>query len=234
MPGELPMSKIAAAADFIEWDVRNWSAALDFWLAHTRQKLSQCSALELGSRNGGLSLWLALAGAKVICSDIVLPSSDAIQQHRDRGVSHLVKYESIDALNIPYTNEFDVVVFKSLMGALGGGDKESQATAMTQIHKALKKGGELFFAENLSASRLHRSLRRRFVRWGTTWRYVSVEEMRQFLSSFSHVDYRTLGFTGAFGQGEMQRNLFGILDRTILDRVVPENWRYIMVGIARK
>lgn len=228
------MNKTSTAADFIEWDVRNWSSALNFWSAHTSQNLSNCSALELGSRNGGLSLWLALEGARVVCSDVVLPNHYAVQQHRDRSVSHLIKYQAIDATNIPYSNEFDIIVFKSLIGALGGGNGEFQAKAIMQMYKALKKGGELFFAENLTASPLHQSLRRRFVRWGKTWRYVSIPEMRQFLSSFSHVEYRTLGFTGAFGQGETQRNLFGILDQAILNHIVPENWRYIIVGIARK
>jgi nucleoside-diphosphate-sugar epimerase len=54
--------KTECTADFIEWDVRNWSVALDFWLAHTTQNFSTCSALELGSRNGGLSLWMGYKG----------------------------------------------------------------------------------------------------------------------------------------------------------------------------
>jgi SAM-dependent methyltransferase len=225
----------ADPADFVEWDVRNWSVALDFWSAHTRQNASNCSALELGSRNGGLSLWLALQGARVLCSDIGLPTNHAMQQHRARGVSHLIQYESIDASHIPYENKFDIIVFKSLLGAVGRGDnRQFQAGAVTEMHKALKQGGELFFAENLIASPLHQSLRRRFVQWGNTWRYVSVAEMEEFLSRFSHVRYRTLGCAGAFGRGEIQRHLFGILDQTVLNHIVPDNWRYIIVGVATK
>jgi hypothetical protein len=112
----------ADIAEFIEWDVRNWSAALNFWLGHTTQDISQCSALELGSLNGGLSLW----------------------------------------------------------------------------------------------------------------RYVFVAEMEEFLSPFSNVQYRTIGFSGAFGRSERQRKILGILDQTIFNYTIPNAWRYIMVGVARK
>ena len=42
----------------------------------------------------------------------------------------------------------------------------------------------VFFAENLVASPLHTLFRRRFVKWGTEWRYVSLEEMHEFLLPF--------------------------------------------------
>jgi len=221
-------------AEFVEWDVRNWSAALDFWSTHTELDLSRCSALELGSRNGGLSLWLALQGARVVCSDVQAPGPAVRERHQARGASRLMRYESIDATNIPYEDEFDLVVFKSVLGALGRGGAQSQAQAVRQMHAALKKGGELFFAENLTASALHRFLRRKYVRWGRSWRYVSVAEMVEFLAPFSKVQFRTLGFAGAFGRGAGGQNLLGILDKTILNHVIPENWRYIIVGVAKK
>src|SRR5262245_50191350 len=225
----------ADIAEFIEWDVRNWSAALDFWLGHTTQNIPQCSALELGSRNGGLSLWMALQGARVVSSDVDLPSQRASQLHKNRGVSHLVQYESINATRIPYAMKFDVVLFKSMLGAVGRlGGKREQAQAATEIHKALKQGGELFFAENLVGCNLHQCFRKKFVKWGNTWRYVSVAEMEEFLSPFSNVQYRTIGFAGAFGRSERQRNILGLLDQTIFNYTTPNAWRYIMVGIARK
>ena len=222
-------------ADFVEWDVYNWSKALDFWLAHTKQDISRCSALEVGARNGGLSLWLALQGARVLCSDIALPSSIALSQHQTYAVSHLIEYESIDATSIPYENRFDVIVFKSLLGGVGrGGRKDLQSKAVIEIHKALKKGGELFFAENLLGSPFHVFLRRLFVRWGRTWRYVSVSEMQEFMAPFSTVEYRTLGFSGAFARTETLRGVLGLLDDAVLNRVVPNSWRYIIAGVARK
>jgi len=225
----------ASPADFIEWDVRNWSAALDFWLAHTTQNISKCDALELGSRNGGLSLWMALQGARVVSSDVALPTETASRSHQARGVSHLIQYEAIDATRIPYTAKFDVVLFKSMLGAVGKfGGRAGQAQAIKEMHKALKPGGELFFAENLVGSPLHQFLRRKFVRWGTSWRYVSVAEMEEFLSPFTKVQYRTLGFAGAFGRSELQRNVLAVFDTKALNYAIPERWRYIIVGVAKK
>lgn len=225
----------AAFAEFIEWDVRNWSAALDFWSVHTSQKISECLALELGSRNGGLSLWMALQGARVLSSDIGPPPEAAMRLHKERGVAHLIEYGSIDATHIPHTMKFDVVMFKSMLGAIGRlGGKQWQMQAIAEMHKSLKKGGELFFAENLIGSPFHEFFRERFVKWGKTWRYISVAEMEEFLAPFSNVQYRTVGFAGAFGRSEPQRNLLGFLDQTVLNYTVPENWRYIIVGVARK
>src|SRR5689334_13207980 len=136
------MRKPACTADFIEWDVRNWSVALNFWLAHTTQNISTSSALELGSRNGGLSLWIALQGAHVVSSDVELPDQTAMRKHQAGGVSHLIRYEAIDANNIPYSMSFDIVIFKSILGAIGRiGGKQGQSHALKEMHKALKKGG---------------------------------------------------------------------------------------------
>jgi SAM-dependent methyltransferase len=221
--------------DFVEWDVRNWSVALDFWVRNSGLDLTTCSALEIGSRHGGLSLWLATQGARVVCTDVNGPSDVARERHRESGLSHRIGYRPVDATDIPFADAFDLVLFKSVLGAVGARrGREAQARAIAEMHKALKSGGELFFAENLVGSPLHSYLRRRFVRWGRTWRYVSVPEMLGFLKDFSSVRYRTVGFAGALGRGRRQRNALGSLDRMLLDRLVPERWRYIMVGVARK
>lgn len=228
-----PSAASPRLADFIEWDVRNWSRALDFWSRHSAQDLSRCSALEIGCKNGGLSLWMASHGATVVCSDIAGPTEQAVRSHRAHGVAHLITYEPINATHIPYTERFDVVLFKSILGAVARlGDKDAQAKAIAEMHRALKRGGELLFAENLIASPLHAFLRRRYVRW--PWRYVSISEMLEFLAPFSHVSWTAVGFTGAFGRGNVQRNILGALDRLLLDRITPERWKYIIIGVARK
>jgi SAM-dependent methyltransferase len=228
------MKRAADLSDFVEWDVRNWSVALDFWLAHTTQRLADCSALEIGSKNGGLSWWLASQGARVVCSDIDGPTEEAVLRHRAGGVSHLIEYRALDATDLPYTEQFDIIVFKSVLGGVGRGGKQAQARAVGEMYRALKPGGELFFAENLAASPFHRFFRRRYTEWGAQWRYVSVAEMREFLAPFSRVKYRTAGFAGTLGRTERQRGWLGLLDRAVLDRLVPREWRYVMAGVAKK
>jgi SAM-dependent methyltransferase len=228
------MTNPANLLNYVDWDAQNWSAALDFWLANSTQELANCTALEIGTNYGGLSLWLASKGARVVCSDINPVRVEAVERHQAAGVSHLIEYETIDAKNIPYAEHFDIVVFKSVLGAPEIGDKTRQAEVLRQIHKSLKKGGELFFAENLVASPAHMFFRRKMIRWGTHWRYVTIEEMREFLSPFSHVKFQTNGFAGAFGRNETQRNLLGRLDKTFFDRLVPESWKYIIAGVAKK
>ena len=177
------MTGPAALRQFLEGDVRNWSVALEFWAAHTRLDLSACTALEVGSRHGGLSLWLATRGATVVCTDVQGPTERARRKHAAAGVAGRISYECLDARRIPWDGRFDLVVFKSVLGAVGReGGRAAQARAVAQMHKALRAGGELFFAENLVASPVHRFLRRRFVGWSASWRYVSIDEMRAFVA----------------------------------------------------
>jgi hypothetical protein len=121
------------------------------------------------------------------------------------------------------------------VGAIGRfGGKQSQAQAVREMHKALKPGGELFFAENLIASSLHQFCRRKFVRWGRTWRYVSIHEMLEFLKPFANLQYSTIRFAGAFGRTEIQRSCLSVLDQAVFQRTVPDSWMYIIVGVAKK
>ncbi len=228
-------NSVAHLTDTIQWDVRNWSTAVRYWEAHTSINLSNCLALEIGSNRGGLSLWMARHGARVICSDLNGPTREAEQLHREHQVSGLIEYEAIDATNIPYQEHFDIIFFKSVLGGVGVNDKkERQVMAINQIHKALKEGGELFFAENLVGSPLHKLFRKRFVKWGIEWRYVSLEEMGEFLAPFSKVTYRTIGFLGAFGRTESQRGILSWFDKYLIDPFVPSSWRYIVAGVATK
>jgi SAM-dependent methyltransferase len=178
---------------------------------------------------------MASQGATVVCSDLTGATAKAIQKHKQHGVSHLISYETVDATKIKYIEHFDIIFFKSVLGGIGAnGNKERQAKAVGQMHKALKKGGDLFFAENLLASPAHNLFRRIFVKWGKEWRYVSLEEMHEFLSPFSAVTYRTIGFLGAFGRSERQRGVLSWLDRYLISPLAPSSWRYIVAGVATK
>lgn len=138
-------------------------------------------------------------------------------------------------VNSPSTKEFDVVLFKSVLSGIGRlNNRDNQVNAINEIHKSLKEGGELWYAENLMASPFHQFARRRYVNRGNTWRYVTIQEMKEYLSVFSEVKYTPVGFLGSFGRTLFQRLILGKVDGIISNKLVPESWHYIIIGIARK
>ncbi len=66
------------------------------------------------------------------------------------------------------------------------------------------------------------------------WRYITIPEMHEFLSDFSEVSYTTTGFMGCFGRTPWQWSFLGNLDQAFGAKLVPESWRYITIGVARK
>ncbi|MGB0423738.1 MAG: SAM-dependent methyltransferase, partial [Flavobacteriales bacterium] len=185
--------------DIVQWDIHNWSKALPFWEQALPTEPLIC--LELGGRTGGLSLWLALKGHQVTCSDLRLPRETAEALHQKYKVDHLVTYETIDASKIPHENKFDVIVFKSMLGAVAmKGQNHKKQEAIDQMEKALKPGGILLFSENLEASQLHQWARKKFNKWGENWNYLKFNEVPELLGNFEKVETRTDGFLAAFGR----------------------------------
>lgn len=220
--------------DIIQWDIKAWSKALDYWDSTIDWSTVQ-NGLELGGRKGGLSLWLALKGIPTVCSDLKDVRSTAEAFHQKYDTASLITYQDIDATEIPYENQLDVIVFKSIIGGIGSKeDNEIKHLVFSQIHKALRPGGKLLFAENLVASPFHRFLRKRFVNWGDHWRYISIHEMNEFLKDFSSVELKTTGVLGTFGRTERQRNFLSSIDKLILNRICPQSWKYITYGVAVK
>lgn len=234
-PSRLFLMNKELLLDVFEWDIANWSRAALFWQSHSNQNPESGNALEIGARHGGLSLWLALQGMKVVCSDLNYPSETAREKHKKYGVSQLITYENISALDIPYKNEFDFVIFKSVLGGVGrNNNSENIHVALKNMYDALKPGGELFFVENLKGSALHQFFRKKFVKWGESWNYLSIDQIREYTPMFSSLNYQTVGFLGAFGPNEKFRRIFGKLDKLIFDKITPSNWHYIFIGVARK
>jgi SAM-dependent methyltransferase len=220
--------------DIIQWDIRSWSNALSYWETNVDWDNIQ-NGLELGGHEGGLSLWLALKDKMIVCSDLKDVQSTAEPLHVRYGVTSHIQYQDIDATSIPYQDHFDIIVFKSIIGGIGrNGNYEIQQSVFQEIYKALKPGGKLLFAENTVASPIHQRLRKRFVNWGNSWRYMSVSEMRECLKDFSTCEIKTTGFLGTFGRNENQRNLLAAMDELVFNSVCPDNWKYICYGIAQK
>lgn len=220
--------------DIIQWDIKSWSKALFYWENKIDWDTVE-TGLELGGREGGLSLWLASKGKQAVCSDLKNVKNTAEELHLKYHLSSFIKYQDIDATNIPYENCFDLIVFKSIIGGIGSNNNhETQQQVFKEIYKALKPGGKLLFAENLVASAFHQRLRKRYVNWGNSWRYVSLDEIKLFLNEFRMVDVQTTGVLATFGRSEKQRNFLSKIDKLILNKVCPENWKYICYGIAEK
>lgn len=220
--------------DVIEWDMVNWSQGLNFWESNFPIQNKGYNCLELGGRRGGLSLWLAVNNNQVICSDYNSPVEEAQPIHIKYECTDRVSYASIDATDIKYTNEFDIVTFKSILGGISS-DKHENVTQhiIDEIYNSLKPGGALLFAENLSSSFLHRFMRKYFVKWGSRWKYLKFNDIKPLFTKFSSMEFTTVGFFGAFGRSEGQRKFLGKID-TFLKPIIPKRWKYIVVGIARK
>ena len=214
-------------ADIFEWDVHNWSKAMKLW-SPTLKNVNGGKALTLGERGGGLSLMLASHGMDVICTDINPFDESTSELHKKHGLSERVDYMSMDMTNLEFDdNSFDVVMFKSVIGALGSKDKQQRA--ISEIYRVLKPRGTLLFAENCSASFLHRWARKRFTNWDSYWRYPHYKNDRDLFDSFKEEQFKSYGFLGAFGRSEGQRRILGKMDN-VFEKLTPASNRYIMVG----
>jgi len=227
--------------DIITWDAINWTRSFNYLNEKIDIKDKNYNCLEIGARQGGLSLWLAFNGNNVVCSDLSYYDQEqelhkAKALHKKHNCSKKIKYEAINAMEIPYENHFDIVVFKSVLGGIGIYAKKkinTEQKVVDQIFKCLKPGGMVIFIENLEASFLHMYLRKTFVKWGTSWNYLKLKEVLPLFNSFKSFNYNTFGFFGAFGRTEEQRQLFGKID-SVFEKFVPKSKRYIIAAIVEK
>jgi len=187
--------------------------------------------LELGGKNASLSLWAAEKGGLVTCSDIVGFENQYSQKVNpiEKGS---IRYEIIDALDIGLKETYDFILFKSMLGGIGRvGSEKLQMDVMRQVHKSLKKGGEVLFIENMRGVFIHQMYRKRYGATRNNWCYPSFSEFIKMSNIFSKVKCETFGVLGSSG------NLL-IKERTAFDlkfeKIFPKSWRYIYAGIYQK
>lgn len=231
----MDVPKAPAHADILGWDVRTWSPALDCWAAAIGERAAPMRCLEVGAGPGGPSLWLASLGHEVVCTNLADTEAQAAPLHRRFGVGHRVEYRDIDLREgLPFRDDFDVVVFKSVLGGLGD-DPAFARDVMAQIHAALRPGGHLLFAENTRGGMLHRGARRLAYRIRrSSWRYPTLAELDGLLAGYRDVRMRVGGVAAVFGPTEGIRDVLARLDRAVLERLAPRDWHYMAYGTARR
>ena len=225
--------------DIIEWDVPNWAEALAFWQPVIDKLPKDSKILAIGERGGGLSLWLALQGFHVVCSDRKLSLSQTMMLHQKYKVSDKITYRELDIFNIDEAEAYDLVLMKSVIGGLklqyhdaASRNAAAQQQAIQNIHTLLKPGGYLLTADNLEGAFLMRYLRTRLHK-NKGWYYFTAGQLRLLFSNFSEVStcyfavFPTKFAVTAFN------SLFFAFNKYLLNRL-PASSKYIAFTIARK
>lgn len=222
--------------DILQWQPHLWKMALNYWEEKVDWKMfdNSAKALEIGAREGGLSLWLALKNINVICTDIQNPEMKSSVLHKKYNVSDKITYATMDATNIPYKNYFDIVVMKSVLGGIGANNRmDRQITAIENVYNSLKPGGYFLFAENAKASFLHQMFRK-LKPWSKYWNYPSLEFMHKNLSQFfSDIHLKTFGYFSAFIPDSKLQNYILLIDK-IFSGIIPSGSLHLIYGIAQK
>ena len=217
----------------IEWDIKTWKKAFTYWEKNIQwDKISH--ALEIGSRNGGPTWWIANKGIIIDCTDRLEVQKNAFVEHLKRGGNKNISYFDLDVLELEEIEKYDLVICKSVLGGVGHrGKTERIEDAINRIYRSLKPGGVFLFAENLVSSPIHVLLRRTMTKWGNAWNYLTEEQIHQMTSQFESKEIQTTGFIAAFGRNEKQRNTLAKIDQILLP-IIPKKWNYLGYGIATK
>jgi|LULL01.1.fsa_nt_gb SAM-dependent methyltransferase len=219
---------------YLEWDYLAWGEALKYWDSILPTSLKGKKVLELGGRNGGLSTYFAQKGAEVFCSDINSPTHLAQQTHKKLNLTN-ISYHAIDATKLSYKNEFDIIVFKSILGGIGYNNNiAAQKKALSSCYQALKPGGKLLFAENGKGSIFHKILRTFLTPWGRSWRYLGHKELKIFLEDEGfNVEIKSFGFFSIFARRSFLKRPLYLIDKFI-DPILLNEFKYIHYGQCKK
>ncbi len=226
--------KKALINDIIGWDIGIWNKSLEFFEQNIDfSKINNALELGAGHQSGGYSLYLAQKGINTICSSQFRVNEKIKKTHQKYELSNFIEYEQIDISNIPYTNYFDIVSFKSVLGGIKLSKKPLEES-FVQITKCLKEDGLLIFSENISSTYLHKILRKRYTSNKHGWHYYNYEELIRCCNLyFCEVNYTTNGFiTNLFP--ERFREMISFFDNHFFCKVIPKNYHYLFIAICRE
>ena len=214
--------------DIIGWDVNNWSKSLDIWRPFLDEV--EKSVLVVGNREGRLSLWFALYGHKVFCSDKHGTVDSAKKLHKFYSVDDKIKYINADIMQLNFNNnQFDIIAFKSVLGALK--NEININKAILEMYRVLRPGGKLFVAENAEGSAIHSHFRERFNKY--SWKYLNINELGKIFKPFNIIVSMQYGFFSAFGFNESIRNCFSYIDK-LFNKIIPNRFKYIHFLVLQK
>ncbi|MBI3519258.1 MAG: class I SAM-dependent methyltransferase [Bacteroidetes bacterium] len=219
--------------DIINWDVETWKEILPYWekqLLNYDKATSLC--IEIGARDGGITLWMALNGFKMTCSDNYYDLEDAKKLHSEYNIIERIEYKQIDLLNWKEDEKYDVIVLKSVFGALQ--NEISIRSAVDNIFGNLKKGGILLFAENSKGAFFHQKLRKKYTDWGNIWFYFDDELIKRLFDKFGVVEVRYNGVLTVFGNRVGLSTIFSKLDKYFFNKITPNRVKYMLFGYAKK
>lgn len=216
---------------FFEWDYYQWSESMMIWRKYLENS-SDKIALEIGARNGGLSIMLSNKyDINVICTDLTNPEGRVHLIHHEFDLNKIsFKRSDVTSLNFD-DNTFDIVVFKSVLGGLKS--RKQQLKAIREIYRVLKPGGVLLFAENLVSSKIHQFLRKKFIKWSKHWRYLELKDLNEYLFQFKCIEKETTGFFSNLLPLQFLKYITYRIDMLFI-KLIPKKFHYLTYGAAIK
>lgn len=226
--------------DIIGWDVKNWSEIIEVWRPLLESFPKGSKALAIGERDGGLSLWLAMSGFNVICTDITDISTEASALHNKYLLKANISYRSLDIVNdIPLEEQFDIIIAKSVLGGLktdrsdaNTRNDSARRKAVENIYTMLKPKGFFLSAENMEGSRLLQ-IARRATNKQKGWDYLKHKELQTLFSNFTSLQIKTFGILPTFFPWQPVNSMCYMLNKNLLNSL-PANQKYIAVITAQK
>lgn len=143
-----------------------------------------------------------------------------------------VEYKKVDLLNWQEEGKYNVIVLKSVFGALQ--NEISINSAVDNIFRNLKKGGILLFAENSKGTFFHQKLRKKYTDWGNIWFYFDDELIKRLFDKFEVVEVRHNGVLTVLGNRIGLSTIFSKLDKYFFNKITPNRVKYMLFGYAKK